>query len=84
MYNISFIIFTEWQVAAIICLEELTKPKEMFLHCNQGYKKVFQFQHVGVRGPPQPTNNSWDASRVSVKSTQFWHYLPGDDIRFQG
>lgn len=39
-YNISFIIFTEWQVAGIICLEEMTKPKEIVCIATKDIKSV--------------------------------------------
>lgn len=40
-----------------------------------------QFYRV-CRGFPTPPSNSLDSSREPKNATQFWHYLPGDSIRF--
>lgn len=55
VYNISFIIFTEWQVVAIICLEEMTKPKEMFCIVTKDIKSVSIPTCEGEGSSHQPT-----------------------------
>ena len=39
---------------------------------------------IGERFPTLPTNNSQNISWVSENSPQFWHYLHGDSVRFDG